>query len=254
MRKSADRDQIDILAISGASLTVHVLGTSPLIFHRMSEKAKRELLLPRGRKTAADKASQLKHEPISEFRASVYRYADDTQPTRLRFPAAAFKSAMATAALDLPGAKRSEIGRLTWVDGADVAIYGVPQVFMSVVRSSDIARTPDVRTRAIVPRWCCKVRVNFVAPKLTAQSVANLLSAAGVTVGIGDFRQEKGKGNFGQFVLVDETDPQWREIAETGGREAQDEALANPKPYDEETAEMLDWFASRIVALGRAAA
>jgi len=254
MRKSTDRDQIDILAISGASLTVHVLGTSPLIFHRMSEKAKRELLLPRGRKTAADKASQLKHEPLQEYRASVYRYADDTHPTRLRFPAAAFKSAMATAALDLPGAKRSEIGRLTWVDGADVAIYGVPQLYMSVVRSSDINRTPDVRTRAIVARWCCKVRVNFVAPKLTAQGVANLLSAAGVTVGIGDFRQEKGKGNYGQFVLVDETDQQWREIAETGGREAQDEALANPQPYDEETAEMLEWFSSRIVSLGRAVA
>jgi hypothetical protein len=254
MRKSTDRDQIDILAISGASLTVHVLGTSPLIFHRMSEKAKRELLLPRGRKTAADKASQLKHEPIQEYRASVYRYADDTHPTRLRFPAAAFKSAMATAALDLPGAKRSEIGRLTWVEGADVDIYGVPQLYMSVVRSSDIARTPDVRTRAIVARWACKVRVNFVAPKLTAQGVANLLSAAGVTVGIGDFRQEKGKGNFGQFVLVDEDDAQWREIAETGGREAQDEALANPQPYDEEAREMIEWFESRVVALGRNAA
>jgi hypothetical protein len=253
MKKRDDNHEISILAISQAAVTLHVLGTTPLVYNRMAEKARRELLLPRGRKTAADRAATLKHNPLEEYRASVYRYTDDTQPTRLCFPAPAFKSALATAALDLPGARKAQIGRLTWVAGTEVEIYGVPKLMMSVVRSADPNRTPDIRTRAVVPRWACKVTINYVQPQLSAQSIANLLSAAGVLVGIGDFRQEKGKGSYGQFQLVEATDMEWCDVVLNGGRKAQDAALEHPKPYDAETAEQLDWFGAEIVRLGRAA-
>lgn len=252
MKKHADNTEINILAISQASVSLHVLGATPLVYNRMAEKARRELLLPRGRKSAADRAATLKHNPIEEYRASVYRYTGD-QPTRLCFPAPAFKGALATAALDLPGARKTQIGRLTWVAGTEVAIYGVPRLMMSVVRSADPNRTPDIRTRAVLPRWACKVTIHYVQPQLNAQSIANLLSAAGVLVGIGDFRQEKGKGSFGQFQIVDAADAEWAEIVKTGGREAQDRALDQPEPYDAETAEQLEWFGAEIVRLGRAA-
>src|SRR5579863_7996326 len=101
-KKSSENTEITVLAITTGSVKVGIIGTRPLIFNRMAEKAKRELLLPKGRKTAADRAATLKHDPISEYRNSVYRYADDAHPTRLCFPAPAFKGAMMTAALDLP--------------------------------------------------------------------------------------------------------------------------------------------------------
>jgi len=48
-------------------------GKTPIIFNAMSAKAKHDLLLPKGRKTAAEKAQTLKHDPEEEYRNSVYR-------------------------------------------------------------------------------------------------------------------------------------------------------------------------------------
>ena len=108
-------ESITIQGVDVGAMEVCILGESPLIFNRMAEKAKRELLLPKGKKTAADRAQSIKHDPIAEFRASVYQRKGDG-PTRLIFPAPAFKGAMASAALETPGAKKAQIGRLAWVE------------------------------------------------------------------------------------------------------------------------------------------
>lgn len=248
-KTTRDAVEISVLEIATGQVTFAIVGTSPLIFNRMAAKAQRELLLPRGRKTAADKAGNLKHQPLDEYRDSVHRNDDDTAPTRLMLPAPAFKGAMMTAALDLPGTRKTEIGRLTWLEGYRVPLWGVPQLMMSVVKMADIAHTPDVRTRAIVAEWATTVTVRFVKPKLREQAIANLLAAGGVTCGVGDFRQEKGKGSFGQFRVAELTDPDFLRIVAAGGREAQDAALAEPACYDSESEELLSWFSAEVVKL-----
>jgi len=219
-----------------------ILGTRPLICARMSQKARNELLLPAGRKTAADKQSSLKHNPVEEFQASPYLLSDSSEPTLIALMSSAFKGAMMTAAVDLPGTKRAQIGRLVFVENDYVPVYGEPQLFMSVTRSADINRTPDIRTRAIIPEWACQISVSFVSPMLNLQGIVNLLSAGGVTAGVGDWRPEKGKGTYGQFEVVNATDPRFTRIQATWGRAAQEKAIANPEPYDSESAEMLNWF------------
>lgn len=240
---SSDQTVSDILEVQTGRFDCHILGTSGIILNRMSEKAKHELLLPRGKKTAIEKALSLKHMPIDEFRASAYTVKNPHAPTLLAILATSFKGALRTAALDMPGAKKAQIGRLTYVDGEYVGIYGVPKLKMDVVRSADMNRTPDIRTRAIVPQWACKVTISFVQPLIRAKAVANLLAAAGLTVGVGDWRPEKGSGNYGQFRIVDKDDPEFVEIVKTGGRAAQQEALDHPVAYDDETTEMLSWYA-----------
>ena len=251
MAKTTKDDAVNILEISAGEINFAILGSTPLIYNRMAEKAKRTLLLGGTKKTTADKAANLKHDPIQEFRDSVYRAEGGNTPTRLVFPAPAFKGAMATAALDLPGTKRAEIGRLVWVDGHSVNVWGTPKLLMSVVRSADINRTPDIRTRAIVQEWACFVRIKFVRPKLNETSLANLMAAAGITAGVGDFRQEKGKGNYGQFRLVSPDDADFVRIVETGGRQAQEEALEKCETHDAESAEMLEWYSAEIIRLGK---
>ena len=220
----------------------------------MAEKAKRALLLPSGRKTAIEKAQSLKHDPLGEFQASVYRHQGDDKPTRLKFPSPAFKGVLETAALEVPGAKKAQIGRLTWISGTHVNIYGTPQLRMDVVRSADIAKPRNIRTRAIVEHWCCEIELNYVKPTLTLQTVINLLAAGGIVVGIGDFRQEKGAGNYGQFRVAPEHDEEFARIKAHGGREAQDEALRVAEPYDDETAELLAWWHEEAQRRGRTAA
>lgn len=226
-----------------------ILGRSPLIFNRVSEKAKRQLLMPKGKKTAADKASSLKHNPMAEYRASVYRTLNDAAPTRLVFPSGAFKGAMATAALDLPGTKKTEIGRLVSVDGWNISMFGTPQLLMSIVRSADMNRTPDVRTRAILPEWACRVSIRFVKPRLRDQAIINLIAAAGFTAGVGDFRQEKGKGSFGLFNIVSHDNPDFLRVTQTQTRAEQDAALNDPACFDAETEELLTWFDAEVIKL-----
>lgn len=243
---------VDIPRITTHTITLYILGTRPLICNRMSEKAKGEILSPRGRKTAAEKASTLKHYPLEEFRASPYTLPGG--PTLLALMSSAFKGAMSTAALDLPGSNKKQIGRLVWVAGDYTPVYGTPKVFMSVVRSADMNKTPDIRTRAIVPQWAAVVDVSYVAPIINAQAIVNLAVAAGYTVGVGDYRPEKGAGTYGQFtVFTDDSDPAFQEVL-AQGREAQIAAMNAPEPYDQDTTDMLAWWQSDTRRRGMEAA
>ena len=245
--------ELQVMTLRTGMLHMCIKGVSPLILHAMSDKAKHELLLPKGRKTAAERAENLKHNPIEEYRSSVYAHADDEHSTRIMFPAGGFKKAAMTAALDLPGMKKTEIGRLLWVKGATVDIYGIPQMLMSVVRSADINRTPDIRTRAIIPAWACRVSVQYVKPKLADQQVANLFAAAGMIAGIGDGRQEKGALNYGQFELCSEDDPEFMEIVKNGCMTAQDIALQAPSCHDLESDRLFAWFNEEVAKMGERA-
>lgn len=231
-----------------------VVGESPIIFNRMSEKVKRTLLIGGGRKSRAELVSKLKHDPLEEFQASVYRDQGDEGPTRLVMPAPAFKKALSAVGVDVPGAARAQLLRLSYVVGYRVPIFGVPELLCSVVRSADMAKTPDIRTRAIVRRWVSLLTVRYVVPNLNAETITNLLAAAGVIIGIGDFRQEKGAGDFGRFRLANEDDEEAQEIIAAGGREAQDAALAEPEAFDAESAELWEFAESEKKRSGKKAA
>ena len=71
--KKVTENTIQIVEMETQTVTFHVLGTTPMIFNRMPEKAWQQLLLPSGRKTSAEKAGSTKHEPVVEYRSSPYR-------------------------------------------------------------------------------------------------------------------------------------------------------------------------------------
>jgi hypothetical protein len=233
---------VDIIQVNHNEIRARILGRSPMICNAMSAKAQQQLLFPPPRKNAAAKAQTLKHDPYREFRDSTYVDLNDDAPTLITQLSAAFKGAMKSAALDLPGATKSVIGRNTWVNGERIHIYGIPEMMMAVTRSADMARTPDVRTRAILPEWACEVSVTFVDPILKQEAVINLLANAGMMAGVGDWRVGKGSGSYGQFSLVSSDNEDWHRIVEQGGRDVQITAMENPHPYDDETAKLLAWY------------
>lgn len=242
MAKKSAPDTIisDVLKVMTGTLECYAVGTSPLVLNRMSEKAKHELLMPKGRKNMAERATSLKHQPYEEYRASAYQLREG--PTLLALLSTAFKKALSSAALDMPGAKKSQIGRLTWVEGDMVGVFGLPKLYMAVVRSADMNKTPDIRTRAIVPHWACQFNVSYVEPLIRPNAIANLLAAAGMYIGVGDGRPEKGAMNYGQFRIAGKDDPDLKRIMKDGGRKAQQAALDEPVAHDDETTELLSWF------------
>lgn len=237
----AKKTETQILKMTTGRLTMCLRGSTPLIMNRMSEKTRQGLLLPKGRKTAAEKAAALKHYPLDEYRGSMYTLREKGE-TFLGMPASAFKRAMAQAAIDVEGMKRTEVGRLSWCIGTEIGIYGVPELLMSVTRSADANKTPDIRTRAILPEWAVTITMAYVQPKLNDTLVANLMAAAGMIVGIGDWRQEKGSGSFGQFELVEPKDADFKRIMKHGGYDAQKAAFDAPEMYDDESKELYMWW------------
>jgi hypothetical protein len=185
-----------------------------------------------------------------EFRDSPYRLHDENEPTLLAHLATAFKRAIANTAVDIPGAKKAQMGRLMWVEGEKIPLYGIPKMHMSVTRSADMNKTPDVRTRCIIPEWAARITVTFTVPLLKEPVVSNLLAAAGQIQGVGDWRPEKGSGTFGQFRLVSPDDPDFKRIVKEGGRKAQEKAIKDAEAYDPDTEELFAWFVSEAKQRG----
>lgn len=251
MAKAEKVTEIQVVQMDRGEVQFCILGTTPIILSRMSQKGMRELLLPKGRKTAGDKASSLKHDPMQEFRDSPYTDTSDDGATYLQALAVWFKKGMACAALDIPGANKSQIGRLCWACGERLSLYGVPQLHMSITRSADMNRTPDVRTRAIVPKWACRLTVQFAKPQLSDVAITNLLVAAGMLSGCGDWRNQKGSERYGCYEPVAADNPEFLSIIKSGGRKAQLAAMESPEFYDQETEDLFRWFETEVVARGK---
>jgi hypothetical protein len=244
-------ESIEILKITTGRFDACILGETPIILNRLSQKAQRELLQPSAKKNLAARATTAKHSPFEEFRASAYQDEDPNSPCLIQHLASAFKQALASAALDLPGANKSQIARLTWVVGERVHIYGLPKMSLMVVRNSDMARTPDLRSRLIIPQWAARITIAFVQPNLNESGIANLLASAGTIQGVGDFRPQKGKGTYGTFSLVNSDDPEFmRRMAI--GRNEQQEAMLRADPYDTETRELTEWWKNEVKSRGLA--
>ena len=238
--KKAEAGTLQIDALKQGRVTLKLIGTTPFYFNAMSAKAKRSLLIGGGKKTAAER-KEIKHNPEEEFRDSIYRMPSGE--TLLGFPAPGVKGAMATAALETPGVTKSSVQRLIFLPEQKIKMWGKPFLKMDVVRSADMNKTPDIRTRAFLPRWCAEVDIAFVQPTLSTHAIVSLLQNAGVVVGIGDFRQEKGRGSYGTFSVAGDDLGDWQgywdEVTQEG-RDVQQYAMENPEFADDDTLELMN--------------
>jgi hypothetical protein len=248
VKKKVENSLFDIQPIIMSQTGFKLLGTAPLIMNRFSAKAKQELLFPAtNKKNKAARQEHLKHDPLAEYRECMYRNRDASEPTLLHFPQGAFSKAMAFAALDVPGASKAEILRLVSIQSLQVNIFGIPHLGMDMVRSSNMARTPDVRTRAYLPQWCCEITVSYAKTNIGPFGVMNLLAAAGHVVGLGDYRPQKG-GAYGKFIVVDPNGKDMNEykLVQKQARAAQEAAYDTPDFFDPDSRELYEWFIAEV--------
>jgi hypothetical protein len=200
MSKTDSGVAIEINKIGAETIRVPLIGTAPLIVHRFSEKAKRQMLdAMQGRKSP-----KTAKDPQAEYEATLYR----TKDGGYGFPTVAFKAATIGGArfyaqITMTALKqylffRGEPG----VDGQALAVIaGEPHMREDVVR---VGRGgADLRYRAEFSEWATAVDVTYVTSALTRASVLSLIDAGGMGVGVGEWRPEKD-GDFGTF-RIDET-------------------------------------------------
>jgi hypothetical protein len=238
--KRTEATEISITQLRRTGIIVRIIGETPMIQNRMPAKVMQGLLVGTRKKTKVERLD-IKHNPYNEFLAASELMPDG--PTAIGLRVVAVKAAMADAALETAGVTKTSAQRLLFMPGDRVPLYGIPKLRMDVVRSADMNRTPDVRSRPCMTQWGAEIEINFITPQLSAQSVLSLLHNAGTIIGVGDGRQGKGKLNCGLFrVVTDENDDEWNFLVSNCGREAQLRALENPEYYDQDSADLMEFW------------
>jgi len=193
--------QVVIDRIAAERILVPILGTSPLIVHRFSEKAKRQMLdAMQGRKSPKEPKN-----PDAEYEAAFYRLKE---PDGYGFPAIAFKAATVGGARFYSGVTMTALKQFMFFRGeigtdgqALVRIEGEPKMREDVVK---VGRNgTDLRYRPEFAEWSTTLEVIYVTSALTRGSVLSLIDAGGMGVGVGEWRPEKD-GDFGCYQ-VDQT-------------------------------------------------
>lgn len=220
---------MDIPSPNIQRIMLTIYGTSPIIFHKWSEKAKKQI---RDKVTgkAQSKTKEAK-DRVAEYYASFYTDSDG----HIAFPAVCLK--MATVAsgrvLDIPmtqlrqsifvnGDKHGMIKVLIddkpikLSDKKDLIFYKEedcpPNIIAydkaydeNVQMREDMIRVQrggaDMRWRGQVSNWSMKLPITYSKNMLSDEQVANLVETAGFSCGIGEWRPEKS-GDNGTFSLI----------------------------------------------------
>ena len=175
------------------AIEIRIRGTAPLICHKWSDKAKKEMLARSTKK--ADKGRPAK-DPEQEYRDSLYVMPDGSYG----FPAIAFKAAMVRAGkyVNLP---MTFTRGAFHINGDLIKIIGTPHM------REDMVRIPmggaDNRFRGEFTEWEVDLPIVYFATAISAEQLVNLLMIAGFSVGIGEWRPEKD-GQYGTFTIVEE--------------------------------------------------
>lgn len=189
---------IEIARLETEKLMVPIIGTTPLIVHRFSEKAKKQML---DAMQGIKKVKENKN-PNAEFEAAFYRFLDG----RFGFPSIAFKDCTVSAARFYQGVTMVQLRQVLFVGGefgvdgqALIEIEGAPAIMREDVVRVGMNGT-DLRYRPQFTTWRATLPVRYVKSQLSRDSVLSLIHAGGMGVGVGEWRPEKS-GDMGTFAI-----------------------------------------------------
>lgn len=220
-------DAINITPIKKKNVQIRIVGTSPLIIHAWSEKAKR-MMLEAQQKTTRTKSKREIRRPFEDFVDSLYWLTE--KPTaetddelaekfdeaikngaRFGFPANSIKIAANSGAYRL-GWVKNQMGlrgayfvRGIMSDGSvnDEFIEirgGIPNMREDMV-TVGMGGT-DLRYRGEFKEWYTDLMIEYNASgDVTLEQIINCLNAGGYAVGIGEWRPEKD-GHNGMFEVA----------------------------------------------------
>lgn len=189
-------------------VALKIVGTAPYVQNKFSQKAREQMRATQEAGSVRKKGS--KREP-KDFQAAYEQAIHVAEEGWHGIPAPSFRAAMISACR-IVGFKMTlaKLSVFVFADGLDadegtplVRIYGEPEVNESMVRVGMGAS--DIRWRPMWRKWHAIVRISYDADQFTTEDVVNLLTRAGMQVGIGEGRPDSkssaGMG-WGTFDVV----------------------------------------------------
>lgn len=184
-----EEQPVEALRIDKRTVTLRLVGDSPLICHKWSEKAKKEMLDKQMKKA---KTAKVAKDPQRDYEESLYALPDGGYG----FPCVAFKSAAVGACRFTDGVKMTVARGAFHVVGELAAIEGDPSMREDMVRVG--MGTADIRYRGEFKQWATNLTITYNAAALSVEQIVNLYNLAGFGVGVGEWRPEKD-GSYGRF-------------------------------------------------------
>ena len=178
-----------------------IVGDTPLIVNRWSEKARKMML--DAQQTKARQKKQAK-DPAANFEASKYKLKDGSDA----FPATAFKAAIVHAGRLFEGITQVFLKQTVLVVGDGLDARGDSLVrleFDECLMREDTPRNAngvaDLRYRAQYNGWRATINVQVIDGLMDPNSLGTLVDAAGIG-GVGEWRPTAPKsatGTYGTF-------------------------------------------------------
>jgi len=174
------------------TVKVKVKGVMPLICHKFSAKAQKQIEDKQQKKA---KSAKPKRDPKQEFMDSMYPLGRG----KYGIPATAFKGAMISACRFVDGMKMTLARGAFFVVGDLLEIKGTKPTMRT-----DVVRLPngsaDMRYRGEFKTWGIALVIRYNANVVSVEQIMNLLATAGFSVGVGERRPEQKSGDsFGTF-------------------------------------------------------
>lgn len=202
MAKPKSDGQIDVPAINLKQLTMRIIGTAPLMMHKWSEKAKRQIREKQQKKTAANKKKEARN-PEQEFLDATYHVSDfpggAASDKRYAFPAIAFKKAAVDACRQLDNITMALAKTMFHVIGEYVIIESENEPIMREDTVVIGQGTTDLRYRPQFWPWAATIEIVYNADVVSKEQIANIFKTAGFASGIGENRPSKTGNTFGMF-------------------------------------------------------
>ena len=190
-----------------------LVGDTPLITNAWSEKAKNEML---AKQVKATKPGKDARDPKADFVSSLYEMGKGIYG----FPAMGVKNCILSAAHKDKGIPRTQVQASLWLD-ADmtrvrpalagaicdmplIRIYGSDPVMREdmVKIGGGMNKVASLAYRGQFSIWAMKITGRFNNSVLTVEALAFLIQEAGMSFGLGEWRNER-RGMFGAFHVAD---------------------------------------------------
>ena len=212
-KKTIDSVAIEIPQLKMETAIIHVVGDTPLIVHKWSEKAKKEIRDKQMKKATTKKEAK---DPVADFIDTLYWLEGEPEEkteeaftaainngARFGFPATGFKQCAIMGAYRLGADIKTTVAKAAIIIPCEYIEIKGKAVTMreDMVKVGGISKVADIRYRAQIEDWEADIPVKYVSSVMSLEQVINLFNLGGFACGVGEWRNEKN-GIFGAFHVA----------------------------------------------------
>ena len=201
-------ERIELKSVDIKSMKITIIGDSPLLMRRFSEKAKQQLLDIQTKKAKSVKEARDPWKDMIDGLNWLTPMPDDkteegfnkaiANGARFGFPAVGLKQSAISAAYRAGLSKNKvELQGLFHIPDEFIEIEGVPEMREDYVKIPKTGAA-DLAFRGEFKHWKSTFTINYIDGIYSIEQIINFINLGGFTVGIGEWRPEKG-GSFGRF-------------------------------------------------------